>query len=322
MTTQARRIALIVDNENSRQALMALVALTQHKMAANIDVSQGAEALADYLAEHQDSKIDLWLVDTSAQHNDDIIDRLFDYSEKPMLVNDELPAQTEAVAFQLWQNRLLHKLEDICIELDPHHKQPGQMPESVWVLAASLGGPAMVKRFLNALPGELPVAFVYAQHIGENFDKFLSDGIGEQQKYPLRLIETEQKLVAGETLVVPADHQIKFLHFGEVVKTHRPWQGMYQPCIDQVACDLAKHYRSKAGVIIFSGTCNDGEIACRLVKSCGGQVWAQSPDSCVSAAMPEAAIETGCVSFVGSPEQLAAELTKQISAGQQYQPGL
>ena len=322
MTTQARRIALIVDSESSRQTLMALIALTNHKMVANIDVSGGADALTDYLNSHRDEKVDLWLVDTSSQHSDDIIDRLFDHSEKPMLVNDELPAQTDMQNYQLWQKRLLQKLEDICVELGPSHKQAGQLPESVWVLAASLGGPEMVKRFLNALPQGLPVAFVYAQHIGQNFDKFLSGGIGEQQAYPLRLIETEQKLVAGETMVVPADAQIKFLHFGEVVKTHRPWQGVYQPCIDQVTCELAKHYRKKAGVIVFSGTCNDGEIGCRLVKSCGGQVWAQSPESCVSAAMPEAAIATGCVSFIGSPEQLAAELTKHISAGQQIQPGL
>jgi chemosensory pili system protein ChpB (putative protein-glutamate methylesterase) len=42
--------------------------------------------------------------------------------------------------------------------------------DQVWLLAASLGGPAAVKAFLDALPGGLPIGFVYAQHIDSSFD--------------------------------------------------------------------------------------------------------------------------------------------------------
>ena len=136
--------------------------------------------------------------------------------------------------------------------------------------------------------------------------------MGSEQAYPLQQIRTEHSLVAGETLVVPADAQLRFLPFGQVIKTTKAWQGPYQPAIDQVVAELAKEYRKKLGVIVFSGTCNDGEIGCRVVKACGGQVWAQSPASCVSAAMPEAAINTGCVSFQGTPEELAQQLAQII----------
>lgn len=50
----------------------------------------------------------------------------------------------------------------------------GEPAHQVWLLAASLGGPEAVKAFMDALPGGLPVGFVYAQHIEASFESALS----------------------------------------------------------------------------------------------------------------------------------------------------
>ncbi|WP_339670141.1 chemotaxis protein CheB [Dasania marina] len=312
MTVHARRVALITDSELGRQALMALLGGALNPLIVTIDVSQSSQPLIDYLGQHHDSQLDMWVLDSSAQHDENILHILCDDSDKPILVNDELPTAQDEQRYKLWQKRLLQKVESLSLENDGLRRQRLGTAEQVWVLAASLGGPAMIKRFLSALPQGLPIAFVYAQHIEANFDHYLSGGMGSEQAYPLQQIRTEHSLVAGETLVVPADAQLRFLPFGQVIKTTKAWQGPYQPAIDQVVAELAKEYRKKLGVIVFSGTCNDGEIGCRVVKACGGQVWAQSPASCVSAAMPEAAINTGCVSFQGTPEELAQQLAQII----------
>ena len=139
----------------------------------------------------------------------------------------------------------------------------------------------------------------------------LTASVGRKQSYPLQLARGEQQLNTGEITVVPADRQLRFLPRGRVVETRRKWAGSFQPAIDQVVSDLARVYKHNMGVIIFSGTCNDGEVGCRVVKACGGSVWTQSPESCISPAMPDAAMSTGCVSFQGTPEQLALALAKQ-----------
>lgn len=308
MTAHARRVALVTDSELGRQALMALVGGSQNSIAVSIDVSLGSQPLVDYLQQHHDEHLDMWLLDISAQHDQSILHIVCDGSDKPILVNDELPTAQHMQSYQLWQKRLLEKVAGLSIENNGTDNVGLAPAVQVWVLAASLGGPAMVKRFLSSLPKGLPIAFVYVQHIEAEFDNYLAGGMGAEQGYPLRLINREQNLRAGETLVVPADAQLRFLPFGGVIKTAIPWQGPYQPSIDQVVAELGKEYRKKLGVIIFSGTCNDGEIGCRVVKACGGKVWAQSPATCVSAAMPEAAMSTGCVSFQGSPEELAMQL--------------
>ena len=306
-----RRIVLIVDNEPARQALSALFQDSSYILTTTVDVSENSATLLAYLDQEKSGHHDLWLVDISQHHNDEVIELLLDRSSKPMLLNDDLPIGLDVDSSAIWRKRLLTKLETICIEEDKYPASEKKIATDVWVLAASLGGPEMVKRFLMALPKGLPIAFVYVQHIEAQFDRFLSEGLGTQQAYPLKLIEREQKLVEGETLLVPADYQLRFLPFGSVVKTQRPWEGSYQPSIDQVVSELAKEYRKHCGVIVFSGTCDDGSIGCRVVKACGGTVWAQSPDSCISPGMPEMAIETGCVSSQGSPEMLARQLSEQ-----------
>jgi chemosensory pili system protein ChpB (putative protein-glutamate methylesterase) len=155
---------------------------------------------------------------------------------------------------------------------------------------------------------------VYGQHIEANFDGLLASAVGYNHSYPMELVGGEYILAHGKVAVVPADKQLRFLAHGRVVATRKPWSGLYQPTLDQVISELARIYRQRLGVIIFSGLCNDGEIGCRVAKSCGATVWAQSPESCLSADMPNAAISTGCVTYQGNPEQLASALVQHLAA--------
>jgi chemosensory pili system protein ChpB (putative protein-glutamate methylesterase) len=263
--------------------------------------------------------VDAWLIDL--KDNDlAALDMVSDNCEQPLLVNDDIPASKNINAYQYWARCLLEKLESTAIA--PVAKKRDKNPDDkttvdawsdrVWVLAASLGGPDAVKRFLQSLEANLPIAMVYAQHIDNNFDQQLVSALDSSHNYSMVMAHGEQILSAGRVVVVPVDRQLRFLPFGRVVATRNSWDGIYQPAIDQVISELARLYREKLGVIVFSGMCNDGEIGVRVAKSCGSTVWAQTPDSCASAEMPAAAIATGCVSEQGTPEQLAALLSEKL----------
>ena len=53
----------------------------------------------------------------------------------------------------------------------PRHR----IARNVWVLGASLGGPEAVKRFLRALPVDIPATFILTQHLGANFVALLAE---------------------------------------------------------------------------------------------------------------------------------------------------
>ncbi len=59
----------------------------------------------------------------------------------------------------------------------------GEPARQVWLLAASLGGPAAVKEFLDALPGGLPIGFIYAQHIDAAFETALPQAVGRHSQW-------------------------------------------------------------------------------------------------------------------------------------------
>ena len=255
---------------------------------------------------------DAWLLDSSDPDVDQLVAQIVQHSETPFLINDEQPpAQPEALAD--WRRRVLDKLEELVASVAATPYADVESPAAVWVLAASTGGPDAVSEFLAALRPGLPIAMVYAQHIESGFDRVLKNALERHRHYPSTLCRGEQYLRKGALLVVPADRQLRFLPFYRVLETRNAWEGRYQPVIDQVVGDLARLYPQRCGVIVFSGLCDDGALGCRVVQASGGEVWAQTPASCVSPDMPEAAIATGTVSMQGTPVQLAQALNSRYS---------
>jgi len=251
---------------------------------------------------------DAWLLDAAGADLDELLDRIVSHSDAPLLINDEDPPVQQPAAFALWRRRLLDKLEEAVASIDAGPRPTTAAPEAVWVLAASTGGPEAVSRFLAALSPGLPIALVYAQHIEAGFECTLASSLARHAHLEVGLCRGEQRLRQGSLLVVPANSQVRFLPFHRVVATRRSWSGPYRPAIDQVIAELARLYHRRCGVIVFSGTCDDGAVGCRVAQAGGGLVWVQSPDSCVSPDMPNAALATGAVSRQGDPEQLAREL--------------
>lgn len=267
------------------------------------------QQLLDCLRQPQ-SGPDAWLLDATQADVDELLERIVAGSDAPFLINDEAPPLQQPAAFALWRRRLLEKLEELVASVGAQAAVDARAPEAVWVLAASTGGPEAVHRFLDALAPGLPIALVYAQHIDDRFDRTLVQSLARHGHYAPGLCRGEQRLRAGSLLVVPADRRVRFLPFHRVVETRRAWEGPYRPAIDQVIAELARLYHRRSGVIVFSGLCDDGAIGCRVAQACGGEVWVQSPESCVSPDMPNAALATGGVGRRGTPEQLARELNR------------
>ena len=308
------RVGLVAEKDLNRHLLVEVLDQAGYQLALSLDSARLATKLERAGEAGLDMHIDAWLLDVDEQEIQHALDLLVENSDAPLLVNDQIPPAQDTEAHQYWRRRLIEKLEVVAVRSESCESSAKDELSSgidrVWVLAASFGGPEAVKEFIAALPVDLPIALVYGQHIDTNFDKLLISGIGASKRFPVRLLRGRSQLVNGEIAVVPADRQLRFLARGQVVETRRPWVGQYQPALDQVIAELARVYRERLGVIVFSGMCNDGEVGCRVTKACGGTVWVQSPESCMSPDMPHAALRTGSVSFQGTPSELAQALAE------------
>ena len=284
---------------------------------------------------------DAWivdLVDEDVEHGE-WLDALFDGDVPVLFGMGEAPQKT-CETYPRWEKRLFSKMKELLSDvalatadeesltlLESESQQGsesyplpamfsdqklGLPAEHVWVLGASLGGPAAVKEFLDALPAGLPVGFIYAQHIDARFQDALVQTLGRHSSMKLVPYGVGKTVNTGEVLVAPVAHEFSFDTDGRTIDHSNDWPGPYGPSIDQVMLNVGKHYGARARHIIFSGMGNDGAEATTQLVQQKTIVWAQSKESCASSSMPESAIETGYVSYIGTPRQLALQLLNYL----------
>ena len=179
---------------------------------------------------------------------------------------------------------------------------------NVWVLGASLGGPQAVRQFVMAIKSNLPVAFILAQHIGENHTSLLAEQLNRVTKFKVFTGYSGHMIRHHEIILAPAGKQIKITDDGYIALKDEPPNTIYSPCINDVIEAVAKHYGDMAGTIVFSGMGDDGAEGCCSMAEHGGVVWAQNVESCVISSMPDQARKTNNVTFSATPQGLANEL--------------
>ena len=287
--------------------------------------------------------IDVWLVDLSDEDEwEELIAEVIGSTDVPVLFGEDTVPLHGTPAFNRWKKRLLSKIKKYIGDplsysqavndessgaSSPSVKKPtkAHLPkefenqsggietaERVWVLAASLGGPAAVKEFLEYLPNGLPVAFILAQHIDGGFQKVLSQVLERNTEYKIITECDDKKVVHGNIYVLSVEHSVTFSPGGMVVSSNEPWEGPYSPSIDQVIGAVADRWKSQSGAVVFSGMGEDGTKTVPTMYEYGGLILAQDESSCANSSMPDAIRDTGCVSFNGSPQQLAYQLVDLI----------
>ncbi|HKK56520.1 chemotaxis protein CheB [Marinobacter sp.] len=282
----------------------------------------------------------LWLItlEDEADHPQ-LFDHILENTEAPVLFGLDTAPSAGSTDYFRWERRLLDKLEQSLGHLEKLDSAatieklaeesarttgapalpcwippaaPSSIADEIWILGASLGGPAAVKTFLDNLPADLPVGFVYAQHIDGNFTRVLTRVLGRHAHYQLKTAESGYRIRNGDVVLMPVEHEWTLDSDGALEQRDKPWPGPYGPSIDQVLLNLGDHYSDRCNAIFFSGMGNDGAIAAPLLKAYGGRVWVQESTSCDNSSMPDSVAATGCAGFCGTPEQLARELVNTI----------
>lgn len=245
-------------------------------------------------------------------------------SPLPVLINRGGIAKSEG-----WRRRLVGKLRGLAVRgvanaIDPGRQHATEFrlladsnapePETTpWlvVLGASIGGPKAVACFLQALPDNLPVTFLLAQHISEAFQDLLVEQLDRCSSWPVAMLGEGQSIEPGQVWMVPARNRIEMNAGGTIRRSERIWESTQRPDINAVLRSAAEAYGAQCGAIMFSGLGKDGTRGCASISRRGGFVWAQSSESCVISNLPEAARRSCNVELSGTPEQLAQALVSR-----------
>ncbi len=311
------RIGILVDTALKHHYLAYVVVQAGHEIGYTgvLDDESDLPALAP---------MDAWVVDL-ADHVElaDVVDtvrseskqvavmalleKLLEQTDIPVIVNEDIEFTRDSAEHNSWVRRMLQRLERLSGDVN---LQQATSANEIWVLAASTGGPAAVKEFIQYLPAALNVAFLYVQHIDRGQAEALASIMSKAGHYHCSVAKQGTVLTNNTVTLITSGPSVNIHDNGTLVFSKHPWGGHYAPSIDQVAANVARAYCKRCGMIVFTGLGDDGAASGKLIKQRGGLVWAQTPESCTSTSMPQAAIASGVVSRMGTPQELAIALTE------------
>jgi len=332
-------IGVISDCALQRHVLQTVLV----RYGLNIAIICGPTLLEAQVQERLD-RVECWILELDDEDFESVaLDKLIDQANVPVLFGLGKAPPKNDEDYISWERRLFDKLEEHLgsVEIleseasilaldkgadDRHEGIQGSsetkkddglsekkpIAKEIWVLAASLGGPAAVKEFLDEMPADLPVGFLYAQHVDEHFSHVLTNVLGRHSQLELKAMKQGDILREGEVSVVPVGNEVIFKESGVSI-TQKPWEGPYGPSIDHLLANVLRCYASRCHVIVFSGMGNDGALLAPRMKRQGCSVWAQTPESCANGSMPQSIIDLECSEFTAAPKALAQALIKRFN---------
>ncbi len=179
-------------------------------------------------------------------------------------------------------------------------------------VGGSAGGLDAYIRLLKCMPADMGVAIVIVNHI-TLFPTQLHEVLPRFSSMPVELITENLVIEPNHVFIIPSNRD---LHVdGEVfqlmpISKPRGWPDV----ITVFLKSLTEYWDGKLIAVIVSGYDGDGAAALCGIKEVGGITIAQKLDTASQPDMPESAINTGCIDFVLSPEDIAREIVRIAQA--------
>lgn len=175
-------------------------------------------------------------------------------------------------------------------------------------VGGSAGGLDAYIRLLKSLPADMGVAIVIVNHI-TMMPTQLHEVLPPYTTMPVTLITENLEIEPNHVFIIPANRD---LHVdGEVfqlrpISKPRGWPDV----ITVFLKSLTLNWDGKLIAVIVSGYDGNGAAALCGIKEVGGITIAQKPVSAANPDMPVSAIDSGCIDFVLSPEDIAREIVR------------
>jgi two-component system CheB/CheR fusion protein len=181
-------------------------------------------------------------------------------------------------------------------------------------IGASAGGFDSLQRFLSVLPPDFGFSLVFIQHLSSKHKSLLPELLAAKRpSLVIQEISDGLKAEPGRLYLSPPAREIR-LQKGIFRTTTHP-EGLIHLPIDEFLSSLAEDAAERAIAVIFSGAGTDGARGCQAVRTAGGSVFIQDPETAEFSSMPLAAIATGQADAVLSPENICRELLKVQGIG-------
>lgn len=198
-------------------------------------------------------------------------------------------------------------------------------------VGASAGGLDAIKQLISQTRPTFSHSFVIIQHISPDYKSLMSEILGRETSLPVAEVEDDMPVEPGRIYLIPprsnvviqgtkGDNSAELVDDGTTELRQGLRFSLVQPSprpalnlpIDVFFMSLAEAVQDRAIAIVLSGTGSDGSRGLRAVKERDGFVMVQDPKVAAFDGMPRAAIATGLVDLVLSPDDMISELLRYL----------
>jgi two-component system, chemotaxis family, protein-glutamate methylesterase/glutaminase len=175
-------------------------------------------------------------------------------------------------------------------------------------VGGSAGGLDAYIRLLKNLPPDMGVAIVIVNHV-RTTATHLHEILPNYTQMPVELIKEKLDITPNQVFIIPEERDLHVLNEEFRLKPiSKPWG--WPDVITVFMRSLTENWDGKLIAVIVSGYDGDGADALCAIKEVGGITIAQKPETATQPDMPETAIDSGCIDFILSPEDIAKEIIR------------
>jgi two-component system chemotaxis response regulator CheB len=221
-----------------------------------------------------------------------------DYVTKPTAVDSN-----HAIA--CIRQQLVPRIKSLCrkIDLSPLRTHEcstpaknGNFPVEAVAIGTSTGGPNALAQVLAAIPKDFAVPMVIVQHMPATFTRFLAERLSLLCAIPVREAVAGALLQPGTVWIAPGDYHLVLSGMRsrctlQLIQT--PPENSCRPSVDVLFRSVAQIFREHCLAVVMTGMGQDGSRGAELVRSLGGQVWAQDAPTSVVWGMPGFVVQKG-----------------------------
>lgn len=193
-----------------------------------------------------------------------------------------------------------------------HDTGPSSKDFPIVCVGGSAGGLDAYIRLLQNLPADMGVAVVIVNHI-TSVPTQLHEILPRFTTMPVELI-TERLLIEADHVFIIPENRDLHVEDGEFrlkpISKPRGWPDVITVFLQS----LTRYWDGKLIAVIVSGYDGDGAAALCGIQDVGGITIAQKLSTASRPDMPESAIASGCIDFVLSPEEIAAQIIRIAEA--------
>jgi two-component system chemotaxis response regulator CheB len=176
---------------------------------------------------------------------------------------------------------------------------------AVAAVACSAGGVLALGRLLADLPADFPLPVLVVQHLDPRHQTMIAAVLGRRSHLVVKLAEAGELVQPGTVYVAPPNRHLLVGEAGRVNLTDSELVHFVRPSADLLFESVAGAYGARVIACVLTGTGRDGAMGLEAVKSRGGTVIVQDPESAQFNGMPQTAVDTVEVDFLLPLEQIA-----------------